>query len=59
MFLACWSYFIDEQRPCTPLEVVAHLPYYLAMLAGLALLTCRPAPTRSERGIAWFGWRRN
>jgi hypothetical protein len=40
MSLACWGYFIDEQRPHTPLEVVARLPYCLSMLGGSTLLSC-------------------
>jgi hypothetical protein len=30
VLLACWGYFVDEQRPCTPLEVVVCLPCYHA-----------------------------
>jgi hypothetical protein len=40
ILLDCWGYFIDERRPHTPLEVVAHLPGYIAMLVGLTLLMC-------------------
>jgi hypothetical protein len=44
MLLAYWGYFVDEQRPRTPLEVVARLPSYLATLVGLMLMTCGPGP---------------
>jgi hypothetical protein len=36
--------FVDEQRACIPLEVVAHLPCYLITLVGLMLLTLRSGP---------------
>jgi hypothetical protein len=42
MLLACWGYFIDEQRSHTPLEVVARLLCCLTTLVGLMLLTCGP-----------------
>jgi hypothetical protein len=41
MSLAYWCYFIGEQSPCTPLEVVAHLPSCLATPSGLMLLSCQ------------------
>jgi hypothetical protein len=34
VLLACWGYFVDEQRSHTPLKVVAHLPCCLATLDG-------------------------
>jgi hypothetical protein len=40
MSLACWVYFIDEQRPRTPLAMVANLPCYLTMPGGSMLLMC-------------------
>jgi hypothetical protein len=38
MLLDCSGYLSYEQRPHTPLEVVAHLPCCHATLAGLTLL---------------------
>jgi hypothetical protein len=38
--LACWGYFVNEQRLGTPLEVVSHHPCYLATSGGSTLLTC-------------------
>jgi hypothetical protein len=38
------GYFIDEQRPCTHLEVVARPPCYLTMSGGLMLLMCEFNP---------------
>jgi hypothetical protein len=38
------GYFIDEQRPHAPLEVVARLPCCLATPVGLMLLTCELSP---------------
>jgi hypothetical protein len=43
MSLTCWGYFVDEQGPHTPLEVVARLPWCLATPGELTLLTCHPA----------------
>jgi hypothetical protein len=44
VLLACRGYFIDEQRPRAPLEVVARLPFYLATSVGLTLLMCGLGP---------------
>jgi hypothetical protein len=41
MLLVCWGYFTNEQRPHTPLKVVARPPCCLAMLVGLMLLSGR------------------
>jgi hypothetical protein len=42
--LAHWGFFVDEQRPHTPLEVVVRLPCCLAAPIGLTLLTFGSSP---------------
>jgi hypothetical protein len=41
---SCLCYFIEEQRPHTPLEVVAHLSYCLATPVGFTLFACGLGP---------------
>jgi hypothetical protein len=56
MLLACLGHFVDEQRPHTPLEVVAHLPCCLTTSGGSMLLTCRfdPHSQRVRRCAIWM-----
>jgi hypothetical protein len=56
MLLTCWGYFVDEQRPHTPLEVVAHLPFCLTTPGGSTLLTCGfdPHSERVGRHAVWM-----
>jgi hypothetical protein len=56
MLLACLGYFVDEQRPHTPLEVVARLPCCLATSGALTLLTCGFDPHSQRVGccVVWM-----